>query len=79
VRFLRKTEDEKLFYFGAAIVCGFAGLLLSNYGNSTLGQFPNSMVTLFGLVFLEKMQQGLIGGEEVSEGEEPDPRLEIEP
>ena len=47
VRFLRKTEDEKLFYFGAAIVCGFAGLLLSNYGNSTLGQFPNSMVTLW--------------------------------
>jgi hypothetical protein len=78
VRFLVKTKDEKLFYFGAAIVCGFAGLLLSNYGNSTLGQFPNSMVTLFGLVFLEKMQQGLIAGEEPSETAETDPNLEIE-
>ncbi len=52
--------------------------MLSNYGNSTLGQFPNSMVTLFGLMFLEKMQQGLIVGEEPSESDETDPNLEIE-
>ena len=78
VRFLIKTKDEKAFYFGAAIVCGYAGLLLSNYGNSTLGQFPNSIVTLFGLVFLEKMQQGLIAGEEPTELAEADSSLEIE-
>ncbi|NBR83402.1 MAG: hypothetical protein EBT52_06705, partial [Flavobacteriia bacterium] len=78
VRFLLKTKDEKLFSFGAAIVCGFSGLLLSNYGNSTLQQFPSSIITLFGLVFLEKMQQGLIAGEEPSEAEETDSKLEIE-
>ena len=78
VRFLIKTEDQKIFYYGAAIVCGFAGLMLSNYGNSTLAQLPNSMVTLFGLMFLEKMQQGLIVGEEPSESDETDPNLEIE-
>ena len=52
--------------------------MLSNYCNSTLAQLPNSVATLFGLMFLEKMQQGLIAGEEPSEVKETDPKLEIE-
>lgn len=78
VRFLLKTKDEKLFTFGAAIICGYSGILFSNYGNSTLQQMPHSMIILFGLVFVEKMQQGLINGEEPTELAETDSSLEIE-
>ena len=60
VRFLIKTEDEKdLLLRGShrLWICGFDAFKLWKLN---LAQLPNSMVTLFGLMFLEKMQQGLI-------------------
>lgn len=57
-RLLIKTGNEETYILSAAFLCGFGGILASNYGNSTLSQLPNSIIIYIGLIFIEKIHQG---------------------
>ena len=37
-----------------ALLAAFAGILLSNYGNPVMSQFPISILTFLSLVFIEQ-------------------------
>lgn len=51
---MRQPENEPK-YLGMAVMSGYAGILMANYGNSVLTQFPINIVTYLGLVFIELM------------------------
>lgn len=51
---MRQPENE-IKYLGMAVMSGYAGILMANYGNSVLTQFPINIVTYLGLVFVELM------------------------
>lgn len=49
-------KDEHRKYYGMAIMSGFAGILVANYGNSVMTQFPESFLTYFSVSFVFSMQ-----------------------
>ena len=71
-------NEGKTYYFGASILCGYAGILLSNYGNSTINTIPINIVCFSGLAIIEKMHQGLRLDNDTNDEEEKYPNLEIE-
>lgn len=77
-RLLIKMNEGKTYYFGASILCGYAGILLSNYGNSTINTIPINIVCFSGLAIIEKMHQGLRLDNDTNDEEEKYPNLEIE-
>jgi len=47
-----RIKDHELKARMMAILSGFMGILLANYGNAVMGQFPTSINTYFGIGFL---------------------------
>jgi O-antigen ligase len=60
-RLIFKAPDGKYKSLAMAFLAGYAGILLANYGNSVMSQFPISTTTFFSLYFvvalLEKADQ----------------------
>lgn len=50
-----KLKDPPLRYIAVAFICGYGGILLANYGNSVMTQFPNIFTTLFSVGFVFMM------------------------
>lgn len=47
-----RVRDHELRARLMAVLSGFMGILLSNYGNAVMGQFPTSINTYYGIAFL---------------------------
>lgn len=75
-RLLIKMDEGKTYYFGASILSGYAGILASNYGNSTLDTIPINIICFTGMAIIEKMHNGLSMDNETYD--EADSSLEIE-
>ena len=52
----RKLQNEQDRYYAMGILAGYAGILVANYGNSVMTQFPNIFVTFLGLAFVYSMK-----------------------
>jgi hypothetical protein len=63
----------------ASILCGYAGILLYNYGNSKINSIPINIVCFSGFTIIEAMHQGLRLDSDTIDADETDPNLEIEP
>jgi hypothetical protein len=55
MRIIMRQPENEAKYLGMAVMSGYAGILMANYGNSVLTQFPINIVTYLGLVFVELM------------------------
>ena len=51
-RLIFKAPDGKYKTIAMAFLAGYAGILLANYGNSVMSQFPISTTTFFSLYFV---------------------------
>lgn len=49
-------KDPRNQTYSLAIICGYAGILLANYGNSVMTQFPNNFITFIGIAFVFSMK-----------------------
>ena len=68
-----KLRDPGLRYTAVAFTSGYAGILLANYGNSVMTQFPNSFTTLFSVAFVFMMTRwDEHGAPQIPEGEKND-------
>jgi len=45
-------EDPERKYLAIAFISGYAGILLANYGNSVMTQFPNSFTTYLSVAYI---------------------------
>lgn len=60
-----KMTDRKNQYFGMAIIAGYAGILMANYGNELMTQVPISITTYIFLAFIFSMKRWNSDGEPV--------------
>lgn len=51
-----RMEDRRYRYYAMGVLAGYAGILVANYGNSVMSQFPNNLVTFIGLAFVFNMK-----------------------
>jgi cell division protein FtsW (lipid II flippase) len=60
-----KLKNPRYRFYSMAILAGYSGILLANYGNSVMTQFPNNFVTFVGLAFVFSMKYWDDDGETV--------------
>lgn len=63
IGFMWSFEDEERRNIAMAILAGYAGILVANYGNAVLTQFPISICTFIGITFLYNMRYWNYEGE----------------
>lgn len=56
IGFLWSFEDEERQNIAMAILAGYSGILVANYGNAVLTQFPISITTFIGICFVYNMR-----------------------
>lgn len=56
IGFLWSFEDEERQNIAMAVLAGYAGILVANYGNAVLTQFPISITTFIGICFVYNMR-----------------------
>lgn len=56
IGFLWSFEDEERQNIAMAVLAGYAGILVANYGNAVLTQFPISITTFIGICFIYNMR-----------------------
>ena len=67
-------KDKERQYLSMAILSGYAGILLSNYGNPVMTQFPTSLLVYVGLTFVYSMRYWNEDGEFEKPWKEPKDR-----
>lgn len=51
-----KLKNPKYQYVAMAFLAGYSGVLMANYGNSVMTQFPTNLICFFGLAFVYNMR-----------------------
>ncbi len=51
-----KLKNKEYQTISMAFLAGYAGILMANYGNEVMTQFPISLVTFTGIAFIINMQ-----------------------
>jgi hypothetical protein len=74
IGFMWTFEDEERRNIAMAILAGYAGILVANYGNAVLTQFPISITTFISITFIYNMRNWDHKGEYKLEGK-PTPYL----
>lgn len=74
IGFMWTFPDEERRNIAMAILAGYAGILVANYGNAVLTQFPVSITTFIGITFIYNMRNWDYKGEFKLEGK-PTPKL----
>ncbi len=78
IGFVWNFEDEERRNIAMAILAGYAGMLVANYGNPVMTQFPISMTTFIAVAFVYSMRYWNEQGE-VELPDRPTPRLARKP
>ena len=52
VRLVLRAKESKNKVIAMAFIAGYAGILMANYGNAVMSQFPVSTTTFFSLFFV---------------------------
>lgn len=56
IGFMWSFDDEERRNIAMAVLAGYAGILVANYGNAVLTQFPISITTFIGITFVYNMR-----------------------
>jgi len=78
IGFVWTTKDEEQRNISMAILAGYAGMLVANYGNPVLTQFPISTTTFIAVAFVYSMRYWNEEGE-VELPDRPTPKLARKP